>query len=280
MLRSKRKKEITLDIITYVLLILGALIAVLPFLWMVSTSLKDSGAVFELPPKWIPEIIKWENYVTAFQEGNLIGGLFNTLCVIMPPLVVGMVSDCLCAYAFARMNFPGRDKFFAFILLTMMIPGVVLMVPVFLLFSGLGWVDTWKPLLIPGMFGQAGVIFFLRQYFKTIPMELEDAAKVDGANPLTTLVKIILPLSKPAITSQVVFTFIGGYNDYMGPLIYLNSPEKFTLQLQLASFQGNYYSDWSLIMAGSVIALVPTLILFIFAQKYFVEGITMTGLKG
>ncbi|MDF2836315.1 MAG: sugar transporter ATP-binding protein [Paenibacillus sp.] len=264
----------------YVFLIVGSIFMLLPFLWMFSTSLKEEGKVFEYPIRWIPEPIEWSNYVTVLTEAPMFGGLMNTLIIILPPMVVGLLTSALAAYAFAKLRFPGREVLFIALLTTMMIPGVVTMIPTFILFKSIGWLDSWNPLMIPGMFGSAACVFFLRQYFRTIPSELEDAAKIDGLNPFGVFVRIMLPLSKPALAAQGIFGFLGGYNDFLGPLIYINSPEKFTLQLVLASFQGYYVSNWTLIMAGSVLALIPTVILFFFAQRYFVEGITMTGLKG
>ncbi|MBD2867406.1 carbohydrate ABC transporter permease [Paenibacillus arenilitoris] len=266
--------------IAYLFLVCGAIVMAVPFLWMLSTSLKEPGVVFEMPPEWIPETIIWDNYKLVVTESNLLGGFLNTLAVTLPPTIVGLFASAIAAYAFARMQFPGKNAFFMALLATMMIPGVVLMVPSFILYKYLGWIDSWKPLIIPGMFGAAGTVFFLRQFFKTIPSELEDAAKIDGLSPFGIFVRIMLPLSKPALATQAIFGFLGGYNDYMGPLIYLNSPEKYTLQLVLATFQDNYNAEWTLIMAGSVLALIPTIVLFFFAQKYFVEGITMTGMKG
>ncbi|MCC3373572.1 carbohydrate ABC transporter permease [Cohnella sp. REN36] len=264
----------------YVFLISGSLVMAVPFLWMLSTSLKEPGVVFEVPPKWIPETIIWDNYRLVLMESNLLNGFLNTLAVTLPPTFVGLFASALAAYAFGRMQFPGKNVLFLALLATMMIPGVVLMVPSFIIYKYLGWIDSWKPLIIPGMFGAAGTVFFLRQFFKTIPSELEDAAKIDGLTPLGIFLRIMVPLSKPALATQAIFGFLGGYNDYMGPLIYLNSPEKYTLQLVLATFQDNYNAEWTLIMAGSVIALIPTIILFFFAQKYFIEGIAMTGMKG
>jgi multiple sugar transport system permease protein len=278
--KKKLKNEIIRKTIAYVFLISSSLIMAIPFLWMLSTSLKDSGSVFEMPPKWIPETFMWENFIVVLTEANLLGGFLNTMAIILPPTFVGVFASAMAAYGFAKIDFPGRNVLFMALLSTMMIPGVVTMIPAFILFKYLGWIDTWNPLIIPGMFGSAATVFFLRQFFKTIPSELEDSAMIDGLNPFGIFMRIILPLSKPALVTQIIFSFLAGYNDYMGPLIYLNSPEKFPLQLVLASLQGYYNSEWTLIMAGSVLALIPTVILFFFAQKYFIEGITMTGMKG
>ncbi|MBU5443311.1 carbohydrate ABC transporter permease [Paenibacillus sp. MSJ-34] len=277
---QRRRREQVKQAFAYLFLTIGSFIMAVPFLWMLSTSLKAEGAVFDMPPRWIPEVFAWENYTLVFTKANLFGGFINTMLIIMPPLVVGLFTSSLAAYGFAKLRFPGRDLLFALLLATVMIPGVVTMVPAFILYKYLGWIDSWRPLMIPGMFGAAMTVFFLRQFFKTIPSELEEAAKMDGLNPFGIFARIIVPLSKPALATQAIFGFLGGYNDYMGPLIYINSPEKFTLQLVLASFQGAYRAEWTLIMAGSVLALIPTVVLFFFAQKYFVEGITMTGLKG
>jgi multiple sugar transport system permease protein len=264
----------------YLFLFCGSALMAVPFLWMLSTSLKEEGTIFEMPPRWMPEHLEWSNYVFVSTEANLFGGFLNTLTVIIPPTLIGLFTSALAAYAFARLHFRGRNILFVSLLATMMIPGVVTLIPTFILFKYIGWLDSWKPLMIPGMFGAAAAVFFLRQFFKTIPSELEDAAKMDGLNPFWIFIRIMLPLSKPAIATQGIFGFLGGYNDFLGPLIYLNTPEKFTLQLVLASFQGYYNAQWTLIMAGSVLALIPTVLLFFFAQRYFVEGITMTGMKG
>lgn len=280
---SKKRKRIKVGIskaIIYVLLTIGALMMAIPFLWMLSTSLKTEGAVFAIPPQWIPDKFMWSNYIQAVKQAGLIEGLINTLIIVVPTVSIGLFSCSLAAYGFAQLEFPGRDKLFMVLLATMMIPGIVTMIPSYVIFNKLNWIDTYKPLMIPAMFGGAACVFFLRQYFKTLPKELMEAAKLDGLGEFGIFTKIALPLSKPAIATQAIFGFLGGYNDYMAPLIYLNSPDKFTLQLKLATFNGAYSSQWTLVMAGSVLALIPTVLLFFFAQKYFVEGIVMTGLKG
>ncbi|WP_052737601.1 carbohydrate ABC transporter permease [Bacillus sp. SA1-12] len=279
---NKNMKNIQLikKISAYAFLIIGGLIMAVPFFWMLSTSLKPEGAVFEMPPKWLPEKFVWENYWIVLTEANLLRGFINTFLVIIPPTIVGLFTSSLAAFAFAKLKFPGRDKLFFLLLATIMLPGVVTMVPTFIIFRDLGWLDTWKPLIIPGMFGAAMTVFFLRQFFMTIPDELIEAAKIDGLSYFGIFLRIMFPLAKPAIVTQGILGFLAGYNDFMGPLIYINTPEKFTLQLVLASFNGYYTSEWTLIMAGSVLALIPTILLFFFAQKQFIEGITMTGVKG
>jgi len=277
---NKRTRARIQKAAAYVFLVIGSLVMAVPFLWMLSTSVKEEGAVFDMPPKWIPEHFEWSNYSVVLGEADLLRGFMNTMTIIVPTTVIGLFTSALAAYAFARMRFPARNALFVMLLATMMIPGVVTMIPSFILFKTVGWVDSWLPLMVPGSFGAAAAVFFLRQYFMTIPSELEDAAKMDGLNPLQIFVRIVLPISKPAWVAQGIFGFLGGYNDFLGPLIYINSPEKFTLQLVLASFQGFYNAEWTYIMAGSILALIPTVLLFFFAQRYFVEGITLTGMKG
>ncbi|MDQ6419604.1 carbohydrate ABC transporter permease [Paenibacillus sp. LHD-117] len=278
--RELKKGEFLTNTVVYLLLIFGGIIMAVPFLWMLSTSLKPDGEVFSYPPQWIPSTIAWENYKLIFTDAHMIRGFFNTMIVVVPTLVIGLFVCALSAYAFAKLRFPGRDKLFMTLVGTMVIPGAVMMIPAFIMFKTFGWTDSWKPLIIPGMFGAPMTIFFLRQFIKQLPDELEDAAKIDGMNPFGIFLKIIIPLTKPALITQGILSFNAGYNDYLGPLIYLNTPEKYTLQLELASFSSYYVTEWTLIMAGAVVALVPTLILFAFAQRFFIEGIALTGIKG
>lgn len=268
------------SIIAYIILAAGSLTMVVPFVWMLSTSLKQKGLEFVMPPQWIPDPWEWENYRFVLLESDILHGFRNTLLVIALPCMVGLFMNALAAYAFGRMQFPAKNLLFMLLLTTMMIPQVVHMIPSFIMFRYIGWIDSWLPLIVPGMFGAAVAIFLVRQFMMTIPRELDEAAKVDGMNPFQIFIRIILPLSKPILIAQGLLGFLAGYNDYLGPLIYINSPGKYTLQLVLASFQGFYTSQWTYIMAGSVMALIPTLLLFFFAQKHFVEGITMTGMKG
>ncbi|WP_202080575.1 carbohydrate ABC transporter permease [Caldalkalibacillus salinus] len=278
--QNRQKRAVIKRVFSYIFLTIGAAIMALPFLWMVSTSLKSPGAIFTIPPEFIPREWRWDNYVRVFTDADLLLGFKNTLMIIIPTTIVGLFTSSLAAFAFAKMRFPGRDMLFFALIATMMLPGIVTLVPQFIIFRDLGWLDTFKPLMIPGMFGAAMAVFFLRQFFMTIPSDLIDAAKIDGLSYFGIFLKIMAPLAKPAIVTQGILGLLAGYNDFMGPLIYLNSPENFTLQLVLASFRGYYTSEWTLIMAGSVLALIPTLLAFFFAQKQLIEGITMTGLKG
>jgi arabinooligosaccharide transport system permease protein len=257
----------------------GALLTLAPFAWMVLTSLKRSDEVFRVPIAALPEHPLWSNYARAVTVVPFSRGVGNTLILVLPPLVVGLLATALAAYAFARLRFPGRELLFGILMGTMMIPGAVTMVPLFILFRDLNWLDTYRPLILPACFGGAYGIFLLRQFFRTLPGELEEAARIDGCNPLQTFLLVILPLSKPGLATLAVFGFMGGWNDFMGPLIYLNSGEKFPLSLVLAEFQSLYYTDWTLVMAASVLSSLPVILLFLFCQRYFIEGIALTGMK-
>ncbi|HEY3268810.1 MAG TPA: carbohydrate ABC transporter permease [Armatimonadota bacterium] len=222
----------------------------------------------------------WENYTEVIRSVPFFQGVRNTLFITLTALIGGLFTTSLSAYAFAKLRFPGRDTLFFALLGTMMIPGVVTMLPTFILFRQAGWINTFYPLIIPALFGGAWGIFLMRQHFKTIPDELEDAARIDGCNPFMTYSRVVMPLSRPTLATLAIFGFMGGWNDFMGPLIYLNDPDKFTLQLLLASFSSYYSTKTNLLMAGSVMSLIPVLILFFAAQRYFVQGITLTGMKG
>jgi len=263
----------------YALVLAGAALTLAPFAWMVLTSLKASEEVFRFPIVFLPDEPRWSNYLRAVTVVPFWRGLLNTLLLVLPALVVGLFASALAAYAFARLRFPGRDLLFGVLLGSMMVPAAVTMVPLFVLFRELRWLDSFRPLIVPGLFGGAYGIFLLRQFFRTLPPELEEAARMDGCNPLQTFVAVILPLSRPALATLAVFGFMGGWNDFMGPLIYLHSAEKFPLQLVLAEFQSLYYTDWTLVMAAAVLASLPVVLLFLFCQRYFVEGIALTGIK-
>ncbi|NMB45921.1 MAG: carbohydrate ABC transporter permease, partial [Firmicutes bacterium] len=205
----------------------------------------------------------------------------NTILIVAFTLFGVLGSSSLSAYGFARLRFPGRDAIFMILLSTMMLPGVVLMIPQFVMFRNLGWIDTFKPLIIPHYFGGGAFnVFLLRQFFRSLPEELSDAARIDGCGEFKIYYRIILPLAKPALATIGIFTFMGTWNDFMGPLIYLNSPEKRTLALGLASFRSLYATHWNLLMAASTVMVIPIIVLFFGAQRHFVQGIVLTGLKG
>lgn len=275
------KKSSLNKIAAYMVLILMSIVSLVPFLWMVSTSLKSQKEIFVFPPKWIPSVLNWKNYQQAWHAGGLDFSLMflNTLKIVVPVTIFTVLVSSLAAYAFARIEFTGRNIVFMTLLASMMIPSTVSLVPQFLLFKELSWLDSLKPLIIPGLFGNAFSIFLLRQFFLTIPGELEDASMIDGCSRFRIWWQMFLPLAKPAIATLTVFTFQGVYNDFIGPLIYINSQSKFTVQLGLAAFSGVYQTRYDLLMSASVFTLIPIIILFFLAQRYFVQGIATSGLK-
>ena len=267
----------------YILLTLGAFSFVLPFLWMLSTSFKEYGEIFTYPITWIPR--KWtiENYREVFSVSeyvNLWRGFLNTMLIVVPSTTAGVFSAALAAFAFAKIRFPGRDKIFFALVGTMAIPGVITMIPSYMLYNMLGWTNTWLPLMIPGMFGGAGAVFFTRQFMRGIPASLEEAAKVDGMSWWGIFLKIELPLSVPILITNFMFGFLGGYNDYLGPMLYLTGRmEMKTLQQMISMLNDTLGTKWGIQMAGACIAVLPTMLLFLFAQRYFVEGISLSGMK-
>lgn len=260
-------------------LIPTALLMLMPFIWMVSTSLKTAGAVFAYPPTFIPEQPEWNNYRRIFEVLPFARFFLNSLFVALSVTFLQLVTCSMAAYAFARLRFRGRDTLFLGYLGTLMIPAQVVLIPNFILLRYLGWIDTYQALILPAAFSAFGT-FLLRQYFLTIPRELEDAAVVDGANHWQIYTRVILPLSGPALSALAIFTFLGSWNSFLYPLIVTTKVNMSTLTVGLNTLQGQYNTAWTLLMAGSVIALLPILLVFIFAQRYFIAGITMTGLGG
>lgn len=283
--QAKRKRETLIrQLISYVILSLVTITMIAPFMWMVTTSLKEPGQVFEAFKAewwrdWIPMNFVWENYVKAWKVVPFARFYFNSIFVAVVTTFGQVATSSMAAYAFSRLNFPGREKLFTSYLATMMIPGAVTMIPVFILLRMLGWVDSYKALILPGIFTAYGT-FMLRQFFLTLPKDLEDAAMIDGCSYAGIFWRIILPLSKPALATLTTFTFMGTWMNFMWPLIVVNSQELFTLPVGLAYFQSLHTTDWTLLMAGSLMMLLPILIVFIFCQRFFVEGIKLTGIKG
>ena len=280
-----RQKNVWL---VHVVLIALSAIFVIPLLWMISTSLKTIGQTTALPPVWIPHPVKWNNYSDAVMYGSdklgyipfLIYGR-NTLIISLLAVAGTVCSNSLVAYAFARMKWPGRDLFFAVTLAVLMVPFPVIMVPIYGMFRNLGWIGTFRPLWVPSWFGSAFSIFLLRQFFRTIPQELSEAARIDGCSEWSIFRQVILPLSKPALSVVALFTFNGAWNDFLGPLIYLLDQKTFTLSLGLQFYQSQHGgTQWNLLMAASLVVVTPVILLFFFAQKQFIQGIAVTGLKG
>jgi len=270
--------------LTYaVLMLLGALFLI-PFLWMLSVSLQDAQGMFALPFRWIPDRPRWENYGAALSAVPFGRYLFNTSVITASVLCLTLFSCTLVAYGFSRLRFPGRDMLFAVCISTMMLPGQVTMIPLYMAYARLGWVDTYLPLIVPSLFGSPFYIFLLRQFFLTIFREYDEAALLDGAGRLRIYWSIVLPLARPAIATVTLFCFIGTWNDFFGPLIYLNSPEKATLTLGLNMLKsqviGSGSVQWHILMAASVLVMLPNIIVFFLAQKQFIRGIQIGGLRG
>lgn len=265
--------------IGYAALMLLALISLLPFAWMVSTSLKQSFEVFVFPPQWIPEKLQWTNYTslwTSFENWNL--WIFNSFKIVAFAVVGQLLFCSMSAYAFARLDFPGRNLIFYLYLGSMMVPDIVNTIPTYIMMQNLGLLDTHTSLILPALASAIG-IFMLRQFFLSLPRELEEAARVDGAGYWRIYWDIILPLSKPALATFAVFLFIWTWSDFLGPLIYLSTDSKFTLPVGLALLNDQYNSDWERLMAGNVVGLIPLVIVYAAAQRYIVQGIALTGLK-
>ncbi len=272
-------------VVIYVLLLGLGLLFFLPFLWMISTSLKNDPQVYHVPPIWFPSPRLWSNYPEAMKQVPFGRFFINTLWYAVPSTVGTVLSCAIPAYGFARFRWRGRDLLFFICLATMMIPFQVQMIPLFITFKKLGWVNTYLPLVVPSFFGNAYSIFLLRQFFMSIPLELSDAARIDGCGEFMILWRIILPLSRAALAVVGLFQFMGAWNDYLGPLIYLNNMKKYPIALGLQQLRATYHAAnqklvWPYLMAASTVVIAPILILFFFTQRTFIEGITVTGIKG
>jgi len=263
----------------FVIMCIVALFMIIPFVWSFSTSLKAVGEVFDYPPKWIPESLHWNNYFQVWKAAPFSRYMINSIIVSGIITILTLLTGSLAAYAFARLEFWGRDLLFMIYLGTMMIPGQVTMIPNFILIKLLGWTDTYTGLVLPSVFTALGV-FLLRQFFMTIPKEYEEAAKIDGASRFYIYLYIILPLAIPALSTLAVFTFVFQWNNLMWPLVVINKEAMKTLTLGLASFQGMHSTNWSLLMAAATIGIIPSFIIFILGQKYLIKGITLSGIKG
>lgn len=271
----------------YLLLVGLAITFILPLYWMAMSALKNVSQVYAIPPIWFPVPPRWRNYIEAWGVDNFNLYAFNTVFRYAIPVTIGSVlSNAIVAYGFSRIRWRGRDFLFSICLMTMMIPGQVTMVPVFIIFKRLGWVNTYRPLVIPSFFSGAYTIFMLRQFFRTIPEELSDAARIDGAGEWDILWRVILPLVRPALAVVALTTFMGAWNNYMGPLIYLNDTELYPLTMGLARLNASLRQvgikelAYPYLMAVSTLVTLPTLLIFFFAQRTFIEGITLTGIKG
>ncbi len=273
------------QVAVYTLAILTALAFSLPFFWTVTSSLKTAAEIRQVPPTFIPQDVRWANYSDVFRIAPFAKFIWNTAVITSLAMIGQIISAAAVAFGFTRFRFPGRDWLFFVVLSTMMLPWQVTIVPQFLLFRYLGWINTFMPLIIPSFFGGgAFFIFLLRQFFMTIPRDLDEAAKLDGASSVRIFWNIILPLSGPALATVAIFSFLQHWNEFIGPLIFLNTQDKFTLSIGLRYFMVNPFENdeprEAILMAASLIVALPSLVLFFVAQKYFVRGIVTTGLKG
>jgi ABC-type glycerol-3-phosphate transport system permease component len=269
-------------LLVYLILLVGAVPMVFPFLWMLSTALKTPPQLLEFPPILIPSPFDWSNFATALQTLPFGRFLRNTLIIEVFVIIGGLISNTLVAYGFARLRFPGRDLLFFLVISTIIIPWMVRLVPLYLLFNQLGWVNSFLPLVVPAFFGTPFDIFLLRQFFRSIPDDLSDAARIDGANELQILTRLILPLSKPVLAAVVIFTFQNVWDDFVYPLVFLHDQQLKTVALGLYDFIAidPFATPWHLLMAASVLVVLPVLLLFAAFQRYFIQGITLTGVKG
>jgi len=277
---DRHRRERVVRTCAFIICTLVGLTYIFPFYWMIITALKTDQQIFQWPPLLWPTTPQWQNFVQATRYIPFWLYMKNTLVICLISIIGTLISCTLIAYGFSRIQWPGREVVFLIYLSTLMLPGQVTMIPLYVIFRSLGWVGTILPLVVPTFFGNAFFVFLLRQFFKTIPSELTDAARIDGANELGILWHIMLPLLKPALMTVALFTFLGAYRDFLGPLIYLTDQSQWTISLGLQLFKNMYGAQWQLMMAASALTMLPVMVLFFFTQRTFVEGITLTGIKG
>lgn len=274
MVISKKKKYLQ-----YIILIMASIIFLFPFVWLVSTSLKTDKQIFTYPPKWIPNPIMFSNYKNALSAIPFMHYVNNTVKIVVLAVLGNVLSAPIIGYAFAKLHWRGRDKVFILVLATMMLPFQVTMIPLYSMYVKLGWINTIAPLVLPDFFGKAFFIYLMRQFFKNIPEEIAQAARIDGASEFRIFWNIMLPLARPAIVTVALFAFIWSWTDFLGPLIYLTDSSKWTISIGLSQFTTSHGLDWKLLMAGSTMFMIPMIVLFFFMQKVFIEGIATSGLK-
>jgi multiple sugar transport system permease protein len=277
---SQKARQRARRVLAYAALIALSVVFATPFIWLVSTSLKPPSQLFRLPPEWVPDPFTWSNYPRALTQIPFGLYLKNTLYIALFNVVASVIACSLVAYGFARIAWPGRNALFLVLVSTLMIPFPVTLIPTFLIFRDLGWINTPHPLTVPALTGNAFFIFLLRQFYLTIPEELSSAAKIDGASELQVYWRIILPLARPALAVVALFTFMWNWNDFLGPLIYLSDREQYTLAIGLYGFLSRVRTDWGPLMAAAAIMVAPIIGLFFLTQRTFIQGITLTGIKG
>jgi len=279
----RRPAEAVRVAVTYVLLVVGSFIFLLPLFWLITTALKTRQEIYVFPPQFFPKTFRWANFIEAWNYPNMMfpRWIANSLLISVINLAAVLTTASLCAYGFARIRFPGRDVWFMMVLATLMLPGQVTLIPIYVAFYKIGWLDTFKPLTIPAWFGGGAFnIFLLRQFFMQIPIELEDAAYIDGASRFRIWWQIFLPLSKPALATVAIFTFQGTWNDFFGPLIFLTSTEKFTLALGINLFKGQYSTEVAYMMAIALLMTIPMIVIFFLAQKLMIQSVILSSIKG
>lgn len=279
---SKRRQELIIRSLATLVCVAGLVIILFPLVWMISTSLKTRAEVAKFPPVWIPAQAQWNNYNDALTGNNRFDLYFRNTMFYSVGATVGEVLSCaLVAYGFARLRAPHKNKLFVLVLATMMLPGWVTLIPQYIMFSNFKWIDTFYPLIVPRFFGSAYLIFMLRQFYKSLPKDYEEAGLIDGANYFSIWWRIILPLSLPALGAVAIMSFMFHYQDFFGPLIYLSSQSKYPISLGLQQFQAPFGGTaFHLLMAASVVTIIPPVILFFLAQRYFIQGIVVSGVKG
>jgi len=277
--REVDRPHLVLRLLLYAALIAGLLLTVVPFVWMLSTSFKGNEGIATLPPRWIPRPGTLEHYRKLFAEVAFLRHFGNSLVVALGATVLSLIVNALAGYAFAKYRFPGRERLFALLLATMMVPGQVTMMPVFMLLKELHLLNAYTGLILPGA-ASVFAIFLIKQFMETVPDELLEAARIDGCSEFAIFWRIVLPLSKPVLATVALFTFMGAWNEFLWALIVMLDEAKYTLPVALANLSGQYNTSWGLLMAGSVVVILPVLVIFLLLQKLYVRGITMSGLKG
>lgn len=275
--KSRKRQQKLNRLITYLLLLGVSIVLLAPLFWMIFTSLKPMEEVVKLPPSFFPETLQWSNYTETIESFPFFKYAGNTLFITFFVVLGNVVSNSFIAYGFAKIEFPGKNLLFSLVLATMMIPSFVTMIPQYVLFTKIGWVGTYLPLIVPSFFGSAFNIFLMRQFYLSINDELIEAAQIDGANHLFIWSRLMVPLTKPALITIGITSFNGAWNDFLGPLLYIHEEDMYTLQIGLQTFQSQSSTQWNYLMAGATLVMIPTVLLFFFAQKYFIQGMDLTG---
>jgi multiple sugar transport system permease protein len=275
-----KKQKLASKISIYILLLLGSAMCLIPLIWMVRSSLMTSAQIFEMPPKWIPNPFQWENYTEAFSALPFDKYFLNTLIYVVLGVMGTVLSCSISAYGLTRIKWKLRNAVFSIIISSMMLPFAVTLIPLYVMWCKIGITNSLLPLIIPCWFGGAFYIFLLRQFFLSIPFDLDESARIDGAGHLRICMSIIIPISRPVLVVVALFAFLNTWNDFLGPLVYLNNEDKYTLSVGLQLFIGTYKAEWNLMMAAACVVVMPCIIVFLIGQRYFIEGITMSGIKG